>query len=143
MTIERILKEKGRSVITAQATASLAELATVLAENKIGVVVISEDGRNLDGVVSERDVVWAFAEFGADAAAMPASAVMTTRVYVCHPVDKVVEIMRTMTERRIRHMPVVVDEKLRGIISLGDLVRRMQRDRDQTMLEHARFRRAS
>ena len=142
MTIGRILKEKGRSVITTQATTPLAELAAVLADNKIGVVVISEDGRSLDGVVSERDIVWAFAEFGADAAAMPASAVMTTKVYVCHPVDRVVEIMRTMTERHIRHMPVMVDEKLSGVISLGDLVLRMQRDQEQVMLEHARFRRA-
>ena len=142
MTIGRILKEKGRSVITAQATMSLAKLAAMLADNKIGVVVISEDGRSLDGVVSERDIVWAFAEFGADAAVMPASAVMTSKVYVCHPVDQVVEIMRTMTERHIRHMPVVVDGKLSGVISLGDLVLRMQRDQEQVMLEHARFRRA-
>lgn len=143
MTVERILREKGRNVVAAPATASLAELASILAEKRIGVVVISDDGRSLNGIVSERDIVWAIAEFGPDASTMPASAVMTTKVYVCHPVDQVVEIMRTMIERCIRHMPVVVDGRLNGLVSLGDLVRRMQRDQDQTMLEHGRYRRAS
>jgi len=143
MTVEKILRDKGRTVVTASASTPLGELAKILAEHRIGVVVISEDGRALQGIVSERDIVWAMAEFGADAGEMPASAVMTPKVYVCHPVDTCDEILRIMTEKRIRHMPVVIDGRLNGLVSLGDAAIRLQKEREQSLLEGDSLRRAS
>lgn len=142
MTVERILRDKGQHVVTAPPGTTLEQLAKILADKKIGVVVMSEDGLLLQGIVSERDIVWAIAEFGPEAVSMPASAIMTTKVYMCHPVDTLDEIMRIMTEKRIRHLPVVVDEKLKGLVSLGDVAVRLQRDREQAMLESAKYRRA-
>jgi CBS domain-containing protein len=85
-------------------------------------VVVTEGG-SVVGIVSERDVVHEITDRGADLLTTPISAIMTTDVVSCRPEDEVDSLMRTMTERRIRHLPVLVDGKLAGIISIGDMVK--------------------
>lgn len=143
MTVDRILREKGGAIVTIAAEATLGAAVQLMAKHDIGAVVVSEDGRSLDGIVSERDIVWALAEFGTEAMSMPNSAIMTTKVFVCHPVDRLDEIVRIMAERRIRHMPVVVEDRLKGIVSIGDAVHRQQRDRESALLESDTFRRGA
>jgi CBS domain-containing protein len=141
MTVERILREKGTEVITIAPQATVGAAVQLMAKHNIGVIVVSEDAYLLGGIVSERDVVWALAEFGIEALGMPNSAIMTSKVFVCHPVDPLIEIVRIMTEQRIRHMPVVVDDRLKGLVSIGDVVSRQQRDRESAMLESDNHRR--
>lgn len=143
MTVERILREKGTEVVTVAPQATVGATVQLMAKHNIGVAVVSEDGRLLSGVVSERDIVWALAEFGTEALSMPNSAIMTTKVFVCHPVDPLEEIIRIMTEHKIRHMPVVIDDRLKGLVSIGDVVSRQQRDHEFTMLEGDNYRRRS
>jgi CBS domain-containing protein len=89
----------------------------------VGALVVSADGRRVDGIVSERDLVRRLAERGALMLSEPVSAVMTAAVRTCTPDDHVDELMRVMTEHRMRHLPVVVDGVLSGIVSIGDVVK--------------------
>ena len=141
MTVDRIVREKGTEVVTIAPQAAVGAAVQLMAKHDVGVVVVSEDGRRLNGMVSGRDIVWALAEFGTEALNMPTSAIMTAKVFVCHPVDPLDEIVRIMTERKIRHMPIMVDDKLKGLISIDDVVTRQQRDRESAMLESDNYRR--
>jgi CBS domain-containing protein len=141
MTVDRLLREKGTEVVTIAPQATVGAAVQVMAKHNIGVIIVSEDGRALDGIVAERDIVWALAEFGMEALGMPTSAIMTAKVFVCHPVDPLDEIVRIMTEHKIRHMPVIVEDKLRGLVSIGDVVSRQQRDRESALLDGDTYRR--
>ena len=90
---------------------------------RVGALVVSADGRSVDGIVSERDVVRALHERGAGLLADPVSSVMTAQVHTCVPTAGVEELARTMTEHRVRHVPVVEDGALVGIVSIGDVVK--------------------
>jgi CBS domain-containing protein len=127
MTVARIINEKGRDVETVTPTASLAAIAATLAEKKIGAVVVCEDDR-IRGIVSERDIVRAVAESGGECLTKPASAWMTTKVVTCTPEDTINDVMQKMTSGRFRHLPVVQDGKLAGIVSIGDVVKRRIED---------------
>jgi CBS domain-containing protein len=98
-------------------------LLTVLAEHRIGAVVVSRNGTSVDGIASERDIVRALAERGATVLAEPITAIHTAEVNTVTPETPLEEVMRMMTEHRIRHLPVVVDGILRGIVSIGDVVK--------------------
>ena len=128
MLVSGLLDTKGSEVFTADPGATVAEVAALLAERRIGAVVVSGDGRAIDGVVSERDIVRALADRGAPALEEPVDAIMTTEVYTCQPSTTVEQLMGLMTERRIRHVPVVVDGALTGIVSIGDVVKDRMRD---------------
>ena len=141
MTVDRILREKGSEVITIAAQATVGAAVQLMAKHNIGVVVISDDGHQLNGIVSERDVVWAAAEFGSDVFGMPNSAIMTAKVFVCHPVDPLDEIVRIMIEHQVSHLPVVIDGRLKGIVAMGDVVSRLQRERELTLLDSDNYRR--
>ncbi len=134
MTVARIISEKGRDVVTASPETSLAALAATLSEKRIGAIVIVEKGA-IRGIISERDVVRAIAKHGGDALVMRASEWMTARVTTCAPRDTINEVMQTMTSGRFRHLPVVEDGKLTGIVSIGDVVKRriedVEREADQ------------
>ena len=123
MLIVTMLRSKGEFVATVPPTATVRELLGVLAEHRIGAVVVSADD-SIAGIVSERDVV---RRLGDDAAALldgPVSAIMTADVVTCTPQTAVEDLARTMTERRIRHVPVVDDDgALVGIVSIGDVVK--------------------
>lgn len=123
MTVQRILKHKGNRVVTAKPDAPLLEVTQLLTNEGIGAVVISKDGRSVDGILSERDIVRVVADRGPGALEAPAAEVMTTKVHTCQRDDRIAEIMVHMTQGRFRHFPVVEDGALVGMISIGDVVR--------------------
>jgi CBS domain-containing protein len=122
MRISDVLRAKGVNVVTVTPDTDVAGLLTVLAQHKIGAAVVSREGTTVSGIVSERDVVRALAVRGAPVLAEPVSAISTTEVLTMSPETPLEEVERLMTERRFRHVPVVVDGELRGIVSMGDVV---------------------
>jgi len=124
MHVHHILKVKGTAVATIVPTSSLSDATASLRDHGVGALVVSEDGKTIDGIVSERDVVRALAAHGGSALGRSVASSMSTAVTTCHGADTVDQIMAMMTERRIRHLPVVGDDgKLAGIISIGDVVK--------------------
>jgi CBS domain-containing protein len=123
MQVSVLLQGKGPDVVTVRPEATVAEVAIVLAEHHIGAVVVTGDGGAIDGVLSERDIVRALARPDDGLLAARASSLMTTEVVTCQPDTTVEEVMTTMTDRRIRHVPVVVDGALVGLVSIGDVVK--------------------
>lgn len=122
MTVQQILKMKGSAVFTMPTTATLASVAWELNSRKIGAVVIL-DREQIVGMLSERDIVRVIAERGAKALDVPASTAMTQRVEICGCDDLVDDLMARMTNSRFRHMPVVHEGKLVGLVSIGDVVK--------------------
>lgn len=122
MNVEAILRGKGSSVATIAADATVGRAVHELKTRGIGALVVSDDGRQVAGILSERDIVHALAEHGSGLLEMKVEALMTRRVVTCHPEDTVSELMARMTERRFRHLPVVRNGTLIGIVSIGDLV---------------------
>ncbi len=123
MNIRQILEQKGRDVATLGPNATLREAASLLAEKRIGALLIMS-GVQIAGILSERDVVRAIARDSAAALDRPISAFMTREVMTCHEGSSVEEVMDQMTEGRFRHLPVVEDARVVGIISIGDVVKR-------------------
>ncbi|MCU1370821.1 MAG: putative signal transduction protein with domain [Ilumatobacteraceae bacterium] len=123
MQVSVLLQAKGTEVVTVAPDATIAEVAIVLAERRIGAVVVTTDGTSIDGVLSERDIVRALARPDGQTLAATARSLMTAEVVTCQPDTTLDELMATMTERRIRHIPVVVDGSLAGLISIGDVVK--------------------
>jgi CBS domain-containing protein len=133
--IKDVLESKGgAAVVTIGPAATLAELIDALAEHNVGALVVSDDGETVSGIVSERDVVRRLAT-GPEALALTVADVMTAQVHVCEPADSVDDLMRLMTLRRVRHVPVVVDGRLTGLVSIGDAVKarigELEFERDQ------------
>ena len=124
MTVARILDEKGRDVFTTQPHRTLKEVIELLAEKGVGAVVVSDASLSVLGIVSERDVVRVLAKQGAPALDHPVSRYMTTKVVTTTRDDTIDHVRQTMTEGRFRHVPVVEDGRLIGIISIGDVVKR-------------------
>ena len=122
MNVATILTEKGGEVVTGSSDDSLLNIAEILRKHRIGCIVL-DDGKGIAGIVSERDLVRAIAEFGADILNSPVSKCMTKKVITCRKSDTINAIMASMTDGRFRHMPVVEDGKLIGLISIGDVVR--------------------
>lgn len=118
-----ILARKSADVVTIPADATLLAAGQALAEHDIGALVISSDGRAVDGIVSERDLVRQCARSGPGCWERSVAEVMTTDVTTCGPDATLDELMATMTQRRIRHVPVVADGHLAGIVSIGDVVK--------------------
>lgn len=124
MNVQSILGTKGPVVVTIRAESSLADAAMLMRDHGIGALVVSADGAHIDGIVSERDVVRALANHGATALGRPVSSAMSTDVVTCRVNDAVESLMASMTERRIRHLPVVDDDGvLGGVVSIGDVVK--------------------
>lgn len=135
MRISDVVKRKGGTVVTVRSDASVTDLLDLLAEHRIGAVVVSDDGSTIAGIVSERDVVRHLQKDGAGILEGPVSTIMTAEVQTCSPEDELVALEHTMTENRFRHVPVVVDGKLTAIVSIGDVVKHritdLQAERDQ------------
>jgi len=123
MNVATILKAKGRSVTTARPDQSLSEVASKLSSRKIGAVVVVGESGAVVGIISERDVIRAIAERGAAALDMQVSRFMTRDVVTCSETSLVDEMMEMMTSGRFRHLPVVEDGALVGIVSIGDVVK--------------------
>ena len=123
MRITDVLRVKGTRIVTVTPDTTVRQLLAVLAEHGIGAVIVSADGTSIDGIASERDIVRAFAKRGAAAMSEPVTAIYTAEVHTVTPETQIEEVMRMMTERRVRHAPVVLDGALRGIVSIGNVVK--------------------
>jgi len=123
MLISDVLRVKGTQVITVTPDTTVRQLVAILAEHRIGAVVVSHDGSAVDGIVSERDVVQALARRGAAVMSAQVTAIYTDQVHTVTPQSPIEDVMRMMTERRVRHAPVVADGRLQGIVSIGDVVK--------------------
>ena len=123
MQISQLLRHKGRDVATIAASESVRTALGMLAEKGIGALVVSSDGQHVEGIVSERDVARGLHDHGAGLLAEPVSRLMTAQVHTCPPQASVHELAQTMTDHRVRHVPVVADGALVGIVSIGDVVK--------------------
>ena len=138
MRIQDVIQGKAsQQVVTIGPDATVRELIALLAEHNVGALVVSEDGERVTGIVSERDVVRRLhADTGVQDS--PVRSIMTVDVRTCAREDSLTDLMQTMTEHRIRHVPVVADGRLTGIISIGDVVKNrigeLEFERDQ--LDH-------
>lgn len=124
MTVRHVLAEKGDEVVTLGPEKTLAEAAHLLSERRIGAVVVSGDGARVDGILSERDIVRAIAREGAAALDAKVSAYMTREVVTCAREVAIDDLMHVMTQGKFRHVPVVEEGRLVGIVSIGDVVKR-------------------
>lgn len=122
MRISEVVSNKGSAVVTVAPTASVRELVGLLSDSNVGALVVSADGRSVDGIVSERDVV-RHLHTTPGMLDDPVSSIMTANVSTCEPDATLEELARLMTNSRIRHVPVVVDAQLVGIVSIGDVVK--------------------
>jgi len=123
MLVSQILKDKGDLVFTASPNETIAAAAALLHTRRVGAMVIVDAADAVAGILSERDVVRAVAEKGAAALTQPISSCMSTDVVFAGPSETVGSLLERMTDRRIRHLPVVKDGRLMGIVSIGDLVK--------------------
>lgn len=135
MRVHDVLRRKGVEVVTVRPEATVRELLDTLAEHRIGAVVVSIDGRTVDGIVSERDVVRRLHDRGPEILDAAITDIMTAEVSTVGPDEHLEHLMGLMTNNRFRHVPVVVDGALAGIISIGDVVKHrmdeLQAERDQ------------
>ena len=135
MRITDVLRRKGDSVVTITPTESVRDLLAVLARHRVGALVVSSDGRRVDGIVSERDVVRRLHSDGESVLDRPIADIMTADVHTCEPGVTTDDLMSEMTLHRFRHVPVVVEGRLAGIVSIGDVVKyrleELQSERDQ------------
>jgi CBS domain-containing protein len=123
MNVETILRGKGRAVVTIRPDESVITALAMLRERNIGALVVSADGETVDGIISERDIVHGLTDHGDALLSLDVAAAMSPRAATCEPSDSVADLMAEMTNRRIRHLPVVHNGRLVGIVSIGDLVK--------------------
>jgi CBS domain-containing protein len=123
MNVAAILKQKGRAVTTARPSTTLFEVAQKLAEKRIGAILVVGAAGEIAGIVSERDIIRALSVRGPDCLTEPVSESMTKQVVTCEEADTLDQLMALMTARRFRHLPVVADGALVGIVSIGDVVK--------------------
>lgn len=124
MLAKNIVDNRHRAVVTATPETTAAAAARLLHENRIGALVIVDDGGGIAGILSERDIARGVAQHGGGALDnMPVSVLMSTKVTVCCPADEVGKLMSVMTGLRIRHLPMVEDGRLVGMVSIGDVVK--------------------
>ena len=123
MRVEDILRTKGRAVVTIEGDATVEQAVQRLRTNSIGALVVSGDGNSIDGIFSERDVTGGLARHGVALLRMPVSRVMSPNVATCSADDTLKRVAMEMTERRIRHIPVVENGRLAGLVSIGDVVK--------------------
>jgi CBS domain-containing protein len=123
MNVRNILSAKGGEVVTIEPNASLASAATRLAARKIGALVVIGAEHRVIGILSERDIVQELAIRGAAALDRPLSEVMTRKVTTCGQSDTISSVMERMTEGKFRHLPVLEQSRLIGIVSIGDIVK--------------------
>ena len=136
MTVKAILSAKGSGVDTIEPNTNLAAAAKRLAERRIGALVVTGADHRIVGILSERDIVQELAVRGAAALDMPLTDVMTRKVMTCGPSDTISSLMERMTQGKFRHLPVVEQGRLIGIVSIGDVVKHRleQMEREQSAL---------
>jgi CBS domain-containing protein len=136
MTVKAILSAKGGDVITIDPTTNVAAAVKILAEKKIGALVVTGPDRRVIGIVSERDIVQELAAHGTASLDLPLTDVMTRKVMTCSASDTISSVMERMTDGKFRHLPVVEQGRLAGIISIGDVVKHRlhEMEREQSAL---------
>ena len=123
MRISDVIRLKGDQVVTVRTDATVEQLLEILEQHRIGAVVVSNDGSSVAGIVSERDVVRHLHNAGAGLLEQTVDTIMTSEVHTCKPGDDIEDVARVMTDHRVRHVLVVVDDKLLAIVSIGDVVK--------------------
>lgn len=123
MKVAEILRAKSTVIGTVRPGETIAILAKRLRDERIGAMIVSEDGRTIDGIISERDVTHGLAEHGARVTQMLVSDLMTSSVITCDPDDSISAVARKMTNHRVRHLPVQDHDELVGIVSIGDVLK--------------------
>jgi CBS domain-containing protein len=131
MNVTTILSAKGGDVISIEPTATLETAVRMLAERRIGALLVLGPDRRVIGILSERDIVRVLAEQGAGVLAQPAAQVMTRKVVTCSPSDTVDVLMERMTTGKFRHVPVVEQDRVIGVISIGDVVKHRVKEIEQ------------
>lgn len=124
MYVDSILKHKGRDVVSVVPTDKIVDVSKLLNRHRIGAVIVREADGPVVGILSERDIVRGVAENGPACLTLEVADLMTRQVVSCRPNDSIDDIMALMTERRVRHLPVMQDGALIGVISIGDVVKR-------------------
>ena len=122
MTVRAILSSKGHQVVSVEPDAKLSAAVKIMSEQRIGSVLVM-NGTRIEGILSERDIVCVLCERGAGVLDEPVSAVMTRKIISCCPSDSVAVLMEVMTSEKIRHLPVVENDRLVGLVSIGDVVK--------------------
>lgn len=135
MTARSLLNEKRPGVIAARLDETLAEAAARLSSNKIGAVVVLDENEHLAGILSERDIVREVANRGAECLSTRVADIMTSKVVTCAPTDSIDDLMGKMTDGRFRHVPVVDNNQVVGVISIGDVVKRRIADAEHEARE--------
>ena len=137
MLVSNLLEGKGTMVVTVTKEATVGDVVADLAHHRVGALVVSPDGVQIQGIVSERDIVKRLSVLHTELLDEPVSSIMSTGVRVCSPGDDVESIMNLMTEHRFRHVPVVEGGRLVGIVSIGDVVKsriqELEKDRNELM----------
>ena len=123
MNVNAILSVKGSEVVTIDPTTNVAAAAKILGERKIGALVVTGPDRRVIGIVSERDIVQELAAHGAASLELPLTEIMTRKVMTCSASDSISSVMEKMTDGRFRHLPVIEQGRLAGIVSIGDIVK--------------------
>ena len=123
MKVADIIRIKGSVVKTVTPDKTALEFSEQLRVEQIGAMVVSDDGRTIEGIISERDLAYALAAHGSELSRIAVSKLMTRVVIVCSPEDSITDVMKLMTQRRIRHLPVKEGDHLVGIISIGDVLK--------------------
>lgn len=139
MSVSEILATKGRDVFTAGSDMSIQDVASVLASKKIGATVVLDSSGKVCGIASERDIVRQVAKLGAKALSQSISICMTQKVISCGEEETIDDLMEKMTAGRFRHLPVITNGKLTGIISIGDVVKRKIQKAEQEAEEMKRY----
>jgi CBS domain-containing protein len=132
MYVRDILATKGSRVFTTQPGATIAAITRLLAQHRIGAVLVTDEQEQVVGIISERDIVSGLAAHGGGVMQMTVADLMTRDVLRCQPEDTIADIMGVMTARRVRHLPVIEDGRLAGLVSIGDVVKHRL---DETKLE--------
>jgi CBS domain-containing protein len=137
MLVSNLLEGKGTMVVTVTKEATVGDVVADLAHHRVGALVVSPDGVQIQGIVSERDIVKRLSVLRTELLDEPVSSIMSTDVRVCSPDDDVESIMTLMTQQRFRHVPVVQGQRLVGIVSIGDVVKsrieELEKDRNELM----------
>ncbi|MBX2882624.1 MAG: CBS domain-containing protein [Granulosicoccus sp.] len=139
MLIADILRDKGAKVQTTTTATALSEAIRILAQLRIGALLVSEDGRTIDGILSERDIVRALANGESDFMSRTVGDLMTREVFCCAPESSVASVMELMDEKQIRHVPVTVNQVLAGLVSIRDIVNARVREADAERQELADY----
>ena len=123
MRVADILRIKGSTVKTVKPNETALELSAQLHAEQIGAMIVSNDGRSIDGIISERDLAYGLVTHGSKLPRVAVSELMTKVVVVCSPADSITDVMKLMTQKRVRHLPVTDHDQLVGIISIGDVLK--------------------